>query len=153
MSASIVLALRLAMAVCLYAFLGWGLYTLWRDLTERGSILAGHKPLLITLTTQTDAHESVRRSFAQDQITIGRDPACEICLNDEAVSARHARLRFHHRQWWAEDLNSTNGTQLNQAALHLPTVLASGDQLECGNSSIIVSLGAGNEPSPTVQLN
>jgi len=153
MSASLALALRLAMAACLYAFLGWGLYTLWRDLVERGGALAGRKPPPITLIIQTGARESARRSFTQDQITLGRDPACEVCLNDEAVSARHARLRFHHRQWWAEDLGSTNGTQLNQAALQIPTVLTSGDQLECGNSSIIVSLGAGNEPSPTIQLN
>ena len=152
MSATIVLALRLGMAVSLYAFLGWGLLTLWRELKERGGFLSGRKPHPLLLTIQTGAGETLRRSFTQNQVTLGRDPACELCLPDNAVSARHARLSFHHRQWWAEDLGSTNGTRLNQSALNIPTVLTSGDQIECGESVLIVSIGAGNETSPTIRL-
>lgn len=152
MSATIVLALRLGMAVCLYAFLGWGLFILWRDLKERGGLLAGRKPLPLLLSIQTGTGETLRRAFTQNQVTLGRDPACEICLNDDAVSARHARLSFHHGQWWAEDLGSTNGTRLNQFALNVATVLTTGDQLECGHSVLIISIGTGNETSPTIRL-
>lgn len=153
MSATIVLALRLGMAVCLYAFLGWGLFILWRELKERGGILAGRKPHPLLLAIQTGAGDILRRTFTQNEVTLGRDPACEIFLNDNAVSARHARLSFHHGQWWAEDLGSTNGTRLNQSALNVPTVLTTGDQIECGESILIVSIGAGNDPSPTIRLN
>lgn len=153
MSATIVLALRLGMAICLYAFLGWGLYILWREMKERGGFLAGRKPHPLLLAIQTGTGVTLRRTFTQNEVTLGRDPACEIFLNDNAVSARHARLSFHHGQWWAEDLGSTNGTQLNQSALNVPTVLTSGDQIECGDSVLIVSIGAGNKPSPTIRLN
>jgi len=152
MSATIILALRLGMAVCLYAFLGWALFTLWRELKERGGFLAGRKPLPLLLAIQTGASETIRRSFTQNQVTLGRDPACEIYLNDDAISARHARLSFHNGQWWAEDIGSTNGTRLNQSALNVPTVLTTGDQIECGHSVLIVSIGAGNETSPTIRL-
>lgn len=152
MSGTLVLALRLGMAVCLYAFLGWGLFTLWREIKDRGVTLAGRKPQTLLLVIQTDAGDTVRRVFTQNQITLGRDPSCELILNDDAISARHARLSFHHGQWWAEDLGSTNGTRLNQSALNMPTVLASGDQIECGRIVMIVSLGAGNETSPTIRL-
>ena len=152
MSATIVLVLRLGMAICLYAFLGWGIYTLWREMKERGAQLAGRKPQPLLLAIQIGEGETLRRAFTQNQVTIGRDPACEVFLNDSAVSARHARLSFPHGQWWAEDIGSTNGTRLNQSALNVPTVLTTGDQIECGQSVIIVSIGAGNEPSPTIRL-
>ena len=152
MSATIFLALRLGMAVCLYAFLSWGLFTLWRELKERGGLLSGRKPHPLLLAIQTGAGETLRRAFTQNEVTLGRDPACEICLPDNAVSARHARLSFHHGQWWAEDLGSTNGTRLNQSALNTPAVLTNGDQIECGECVLIVSIGAGNETSPTIRL-
>ena len=152
MSGTLLLVLRLGMAACLYAFLGWGLFTLWREVKDRGAQFAGRKPHPLQLTLYTDTGDVARRAFTQNQVTLGRDPACEVCFDDDAVSARHARLSFHHGQWWLEDIGSTNGTRLNQSALTVPTVLTSGDQIECGRSAIIVSIGAGNETSPTLRL-
>lgn len=152
MSGTLVLALRLGMAVCLYAFLGWGLFTLWREMKDRGGQLAGRKPQPLLLSIYSDTGEITRRTYTQNQVTLGRDPSCELCLDDEAVSARHTQLSFHHGQWWAEDIGSTNGTRLNQAPLSVPTVLTTGDQIECGRSVLIVSIGVGNETSPTIRL-
>lgn len=152
MSATIFLVLRLGMAVCLYAFLGWALILLLREMKDRGLQLAARKPQPLLLAVQTDTGKTARRAFTQNQITLGRDPSCELILEDDAISAHHARLSFHHGQWWAEDLGSTNGTRLNQSALNVPTVLTSGDQIECGRIAIIVSIGAGNETSPTTRL-
>jgi pSer/pThr/pTyr-binding forkhead associated (FHA) protein len=61
-------------------------------------------------------------------------------------------MNYHHGQWWAEDLGSTNGTLLNQAPLATPTVITTGDQIECGNTAIIISIGAAAETSPTMRL-
>ena len=152
MSGTLLLVLRLGMAVCLYAFLGWGLFTLWRDIKDRGIQFAGRTPQPLLLNIYTDTGDVSRRSFTQNQVTLGREPACEVCLEDDAVSARHARLSFHHGHWWVEDLSSTNGTRLNQFTLTVPTVLTSGDQIECGRCAIIVSIGAGNDTSPTLRL-
>ena len=152
MSGPIVLALRLGLAVCLYAFLGWGLFTLWRDLQAQGISLAGRKAPAVSLAIQLGPRETTRRVFQQIEVTLGRDPACDVPLNDDAVSARHARLAYHHGQWWAEDLGSTNGTRLNQAQLNTPTVITTGDQIECGHTALIVSIGASADPSPTTRL-
>jgi pSer/pThr/pTyr-binding forkhead associated (FHA) protein len=43
---------------------------------------------------------------------IGRDPDCDIVLDDERVSRRHARLVFVESAWRLVDLDSTNGTSL-----------------------------------------
>jgi pSer/pThr/pTyr-binding forkhead associated (FHA) protein len=152
MSGVVVLALRLILAICLYAFLGWALVSLWRDLQMQGVGLSLRKAPPLSLTLQSAGTETSHRSFHQSDISIGRDPVCDVSLNDDAVSARHAHLSFHHGQWWAEDLGSTNGTRLNQSPLATPTVLTTGDQIECGHTAIIVSIGAATDPSPTIRL-
>ena len=65
---------------------------------------------------------------------IGRDTKCDVSVIDEAVSAHHARLTHHHGQWWLEDLNSTNGTFLNQEQLSTSAVVITGDHFKCGNT-------------------
>ena len=152
MSGVIVLALRLALAACLYAFLGWALFNLWRDLQTRGVSLAGRKAPSLSLTLQRKGRETIRRAFQQTEIMVGRDPACDVLLDDDAISARHVHLSYHHGQWWVEDLGSTNGTRLNQSPLATPTVLTTGDQIECGHTALIVSIGAATDPSPTARL-
>jgi pSer/pThr/pTyr-binding forkhead associated (FHA) protein len=152
MSGILVLALRLILAASLYAFLGWALLSLWRDLHAQGISLAGRKAPSLSLTLQRAGGETIRRAFQQSDISIGRDPACDVSMDDDAVSARHVHLSFHHGQWWAEDLGSTNGTRLNQAPLATPTVITTGDQIECGHTAIIISIGAALDPSPTMRL-
>ena len=65
---------------------------------------------------------------------IGRDTKCDLSVMDEALSAHHARIAYHHGQWWLEDLNSTNGTFLNHEKLIAPAVVITGDQFKCGNT-------------------
>jgi pSer/pThr/pTyr-binding forkhead associated (FHA) protein len=152
MSGVIVLVLRMILAICLYAFLGWALFSLWRDLQMQGVHLVMRKAPPLGLTLQSPGNKTSHRAFHQSGVSIGRDPACDVTLADEAVSARHLQLSFHHGQWWAEDLGSTNGTRLNQSPLSTPTVLTTGDQIECGHTAIIVSIGAAIDPSPTIRL-
>jgi pSer/pThr/pTyr-binding forkhead associated (FHA) protein len=140
-------------AVCLYAFLGWGLFLLWRDLQNRGISLAARRIPPVNLTIQHEGGETSRRVFQQPEVLLGRGPACDLPLDDDAVSARQARLAYHHGQWWVEDLGSTNGTRLNQATLAAPTVLTSGDQIECGRTALIISIGTPGDPTtPTLRL-
>ena len=45
---------------------------------------------------------------------IGRDPACEITIDDERVSRRHAQIYMaEDGVWWLKDLGSKNGTHVN----------------------------------------
>jgi hypothetical protein len=50
------------------------------------------------------------------QNVIGSAPECEIVLNDTAVSAKHASIRYKDHKFFITDLDSTNGTFLNEGA-------------------------------------
>ena len=152
MSGPVVLVLRLLLTAFLYAFLAWAFLSLWRDVKLQGALLSVRKIPPITLSfTDINAVSQIRR-FIQAEVTIGRDPACECPVEDEAISAHHARLSYHHNQWWLEDLDSTNGIMLNQEKLSLPTVVVSGDEFCCGGISFTISLAGDLLLSPEKKI-
>src|SRR5438874_10947450 len=55
--------------------------------------------------------------LVKPELTIGRRPSCDICLDFENVSGKHCVLKFHNQVWHVRDLGSTNGTTVNGAAL------------------------------------
>jgi pSer/pThr/pTyr-binding forkhead associated (FHA) protein len=140
MSGPLLLALRILLVVALYAFLSWALYTVWRDLKRQSMLLTSPQVPPLTLIQKMDGISKPYR-FTIPEITIGRDPACDVPLQDKTISVQHARLLYHHSQWWVEDLHSTNGTFLNQEPVSEPVVIASGDQLRCGQLLFQISLG------------
>jgi pSer/pThr/pTyr-binding forkhead associated (FHA) protein len=142
MSGSIVLVLRLALALALYAFLGWALTTLWRDLQKQATALTARRTAAISLKVRAGNGEPVLRHFVQAEITVGRDSTCDIFTSDDTTSARHARLIYHHTQWWLEDLGSTNGTRLNGQMVTTPTVLTNDDEIACGATTLVVDVAA-----------
>lgn len=152
MSGPIVLALRLCLALALLGFLGWALYTFWRGIRLEALGLVNRRTSGISLTVHTAGAASTIKHFVQSEITLGRDPVCDIPIFEETVSARHARLTYHHGQWWLEDLGSTNGTRLNQEMVALPTVLTSGDEIGVGQTRLLVNLAAEALASPTLRL-
>ena len=72
------------------------------------------------------------------QITIGRDPSCEIRYDaekDDLVSRQHARLDVRSTeppQVEITDLNSRNGTFVNKRRIDSPTRLTPGDLVQFG---------------------
>lgn len=139
LSATILLALRLLMALALYAFLGWGFLTLWRDLRQQASSLAKQRAPELRITAQGGNGAAEVLSFTAPEVTIGRHPSCEWMLANETVSSHHARLVYHHDQWWLEDLESRNGTFLNGEPLTAPVVLTDHDVVRCGEVSFSIA--------------
>ncbi|HPC05151.1 MAG TPA: FHA domain-containing protein [Anaerolineaceae bacterium] len=139
MSAALVLILRLLLALVLYAFLGYALYTLWRDLKVTSLLVATRKIPSMTLS-RLEQEPGEGKAFQVPEVMIGRDPSSDYPIQDETVSSRHAKLSYHHNQWWVEDLTSTNGTFLNDERLSTPTVIISGDLLRCGKIDLVVSI-------------
>lgn len=139
MSGIVVLIIRILLAIALYAFLGWALYTIWRDLRVQTLILAAQKAPGITLT-RIGMDEFEPASFQKSEIFIGREQTSTLPLMDETVSGRHARLAYRHNQWWVEDLKSTNGTFLNEEPVNTMIVLVSGDEIRVGQTVMRVEI-------------
>ena len=138
MSGTILLALRLLLAALLYGFLGWALFVLWRDIIRQGRQATARQAPPIILRKETQSLH-----FNIPEVTIGRDPASTCILEDQTVSAHHARLFYRQGQWWVEDLRSTNGTYLNQEPVNTPLVLAHGDELRFGQVMMNILLEPG----------
>lgn len=148
MIATVVLVLRFALAIALYAFLGWALFTLLQELKQQGNKLSTQKKPSITIFVNVDRKRESQRYFTQTEIIIGRDTHCDLSVMDEALSAHHARITHHHGQWWLEDLNSRNGTFLNREKLNTSAVIITGDQFKCGNTLFDIRVDV-DEPTPS----
>ena len=148
MSAIILLVLRILLAGLLYGFLGFAIYTLLRDLKQQGDLLAARQPPLLTLTASLE-NQPPSHQFNKPEVILGREPGCDFLINDKTVSSRHARLSYHHQQWWLEDLASTNGTFLNDETITAPVVITHGDELRLGHIELLIQIGQA-EHSPSV---
>lgn len=140
MSGLILLGLRLLAASALYGFLGWALFLFWHTMRQQALEVAARQvaPLELLVTAPGEATSSTK--FTGREVVIGRESDCECQVKHVTVSARHARLSFHHRQWWLDDLQSTNGTKLNSEPLLTPTVIVNGDEITCGEIRLAVIL-------------
>ncbi len=64
---------------------------------------------------------------------IGRDPSNHIVINSDPVSRRHARLAMESGRRLITDLQSTNGTYVNNEPI-LSRFLRNGDQIKIGDT-------------------
>jgi pSer/pThr/pTyr-binding forkhead associated (FHA) protein len=52
--------------------------------------------------------------LSKDSITVGRKPDNDICIDNPAISGHHCRIALEGGTYYVEDLESTNGTFVNQ---------------------------------------
>ena len=116
MLAVLILITRFILLLVLLSFLGWAIYTLWRELKFQSDSMTSKKIPWISVFSERESTDQ-KQIFTKPDLRIGRDPACEIQLSDDTVSNQHARLLYRNKQWWIEDLLSTNGTFLNDEVL------------------------------------
>ena len=66
---------------------------------------------------------------------IGRSSRAFMCLDEKAVSHKHARLMLGPDGCHLDDLDSTNGTFLNDVKVSSPQLLRAGDVVSVGNNA------------------
>jgi len=84
-------------------------------------------PLLIA---QSGPAAGQRWALNKDELMIGREPECDICIPDRQVSRAHARLRRQANGFELEDLGSKNGTHVNGAPVQGKVLLQDGDVVQ-----------------------
>jgi outer membrane protein assembly factor BamD (BamD/ComL family) len=77
---------------------------------------------------------------------IGRAPDNHIVLNDRSVSRHHLALNTDGELYWYQDLNSGNGTQVNNEFVQ-EGWLVGGEEIVIGNSRLYFHLPEGQAPA------
>lgn len=77
--------------------------------------------------------------ITQDQVLLGRDPGCDVVLNDGSVSRRHARIEKRGTVWAVVDQGSANGTFLDSNRVS-DAVLRTGQDLRLGSVAYRVEI-------------
>jgi pSer/pThr/pTyr-binding forkhead associated (FHA) protein len=72
--------------------------------------------------------------LASGVIMIGRGADCQLILEDDYVSTRHARVVSTPNGIYIEDLGSTNGTYVNGQRITAPTTITLADTVRIGKT-------------------
>ena len=89
--------------------------------------------IVISTPGAADTHLFVDKA----ELTIGRDPACNIVLADASASKKHAMIVTVGLDHVIRDAGSRNGTIVNGTRIAEPHVLQNEDRIEIGTSRIV----------------
>ncbi len=135
--------LRLLLAGLLYAFLGALLWMLWQDVraATRSAAARGRRlGRLVVLESDLPALAQGATFPLMPITSLGRAPTNTATLPDETASLEHALLHLRDGQWWLEDLESRNGTRLNDTLVREPAPVVPGDIIAVGRVKLKVEL-------------
>jgi transcriptional regulator with GAF, ATPase, and Fis domain len=89
--------------------------------------------------------------LGDDPMVIGRETAAPLCLADPSVSRRHSQIEKHGDQFWISDLQSLNGTFVNDVPVK-QRVLQHGDRIRIGDTRFLFLLHEGDVPSKSTPV-
>ncbi len=87
------------------------------------------------LTMQAGPAPGLRIELQKRSLVLGRDPVCDIVVDDAEVSRRHARLIAQSGGYAIEDLGSTNGTFVDGERIRSVVSLRPGASLRLGETA------------------
>jgi len=107
--------------------------------------LSGQKEACLVHIYPTGPWMGMRHALTSQPLIVGRGEDCEIRVLDTSVSRRHARIEKIGDEFFVLDMQSTNGTYVNdrQSLAGDPIPMRDGDYLRVGNC-IFRYLASGN---------
>ena len=96
--------------------------------TNANTILTEHFMAVLTSNDQS----VVRQKFdiETEPVVIGRHPECDVIIDDASVSRRHAQIVNDDGSFFLTDLESRNGTVLNNTTIQQATKLFDGAEIK-----------------------
>jgi Nif-specific regulatory protein len=89
------------------------------------------------VTRREDGFGDVFPLTVGHRYTMGRAGTNRIVLKDDLCSREHAEVYHADRRWRVRDLNSLNGTRINNDALEREWELSPGDEINLGRTRLI----------------
>ncbi len=90
-----------------------------------------------------DFPEQVYRVAIADRIVVGRRSGCTISIPNSTLSGEHCEINLRNGKLYIRDLNSLNGTYLNESAERMTSEqeLLSGSLITMGQVKLLASVG------------
>ncbi|MDX2148105.1 MAG: FHA domain-containing protein [Planctomycetota bacterium] len=90
----------------------------------------------------TGNQEGLFLALGKRSTVVGRDESLPLQIEDERVSRKHVQFRLDPatNNYVVMDLQSTNGTSVNDRRIFTETVLADGDVITIGNTKLLFTL-------------
>ena len=89
--------------------------------------------LLVTLHDKIVSIEKIEK----DSVYVGRSHLCDIVINQRSISSKHFRIIQKNNAYFIEDMNSTNGTFLNEEFVEADQQLHHNDNIRIGWNNFI----------------
>ena len=137
---AIVFLLRILFLVVLYLFLLALMLTIQQDVGGAASepTRGGSARLVVEEPGQTSLRPG--GALVLEPVTrLGRSGRNTIVLDDSYVSSEHAVITQRDGTWWLADLQSTNGTFVNERRVDGEVALAPGDVVGIGDIRLRVA--------------
>lgn len=102
--------------------------------------------------------QAITGEFAGQEINIDRDMLvgrhqdADILLQSAEISRRHAAFLLKEQGLWLQDLNSSNGTFVNEVRIQNETLLNSGDTIQFASLKFSVSAAASTLDVPEIEI-
>jgi predicted component of type VI protein secretion system len=103
----------------------------------------------ISLVVASGVHQGKPIAIPGIQFLIGRDEGCHLRPASPAISKKHCLLLVRDNKAFVRDLESTNGTFVNDEQITGERELADGDRLRVGPLDFSVALAPGSRADST----
>jgi sigma-B regulation protein RsbU (phosphoserine phosphatase) len=99
--------------------------------------LSDSQRVTVTLAREGDERCHFKRVPLGARTTVGRDDQNDLCLPDAMLSRHHAEFRARDGAFYIVDLDSTNGTYVNDLRVQGERLLTDGDFVTLGGTSLV----------------
>ena len=98
---------------------------------------------MATVTVIFGGQEQGKHELNQGRHVVGRDPSCEIPIDNLGISRQHCAFENKGETFLVQDLGSSNGTYVNKQQLRrgVEVVLFDGDEITLGQLVAKIYIG------------
>lgn len=133
---SISIIFKFIIFALLYIIIFIALRIMYKDIKNGGRRVQAEKTIGLEILRPGDNVEIKKGAIipVRRAVSIGRKGDNTLILTDSYVSSHHAKIYLKNGEYYIEDMESTNGTILNNSELKGKTPLRIGDEIKIGSS-------------------
>lgn len=99
-------------------------------------------PILLVRGDRTRDISEQQWALVKESVTVGRDDDCDLVIPDRQISRQHVRIYKEEDAYFVEDLDSRNGTWINNQQLKGTRRLQDNDEINLAMAARVQFLGS-----------